>query len=126
MTQATRTYLRNFGLAMAAYVVILLGVVTVLPATAGSVWRFPLVLLPIVPIGFGLRAFLNYLEQMDELQQRVQLAGIAFAAGATGMVSFVYGFLELAGLPRISWIWIFPMLIILWGIGVGVASRRYR
>ncbi len=79
-----------------------------------------------IPIGFALRAYLIFLNGADELQRRIQLNGVAFAAGATGMVTLTYGFLENAGFPTLSWIWIFPMIIAFWGIGSAVAERRYK
>jgi hypothetical protein len=32
------------------------------------------------------------------------LAGLAFAAGTIGLLTFTYGLLEIAGLPHISWV----------------------
>lgn len=126
MNQAAKTYAREFVIAMVLYIVLLISVVLLLRNIEGTVWRALLAVLPVIPVGFGMSAFIRFLNRMDELQQRIQLAGIAFAAGAVGMLSFTYGFLELAGFPRISWLWIFPALIMLWGLGVAVASRRYQ
>lgn len=84
---------------------------------------------PIVPILFGLRTLSSSLNQMDELQRRIQLNAIAFAAGTTGMITVTYGFLENAGFPHLllfSWIWIFPMLIAIWGINLPIIGWRYR
>ncbi len=63
---------------------------------------------------------------MDELQRRIQLEAFAFSFGATGIVTFSYGLLTYVGFPVISWVWIFPLMVALWGISQGVAVRRYR
>lgn len=63
---------------------------------------------------------------MDELQRRIQLEGIAFAAGGAAILIFAYGFLESAGLPRLSLIWVFPLIVALWGLGLALASARHR
>jgi hypothetical protein len=126
MSQASKTYVREFGSAMTAYVVMLIGVIWLLPQLGDSPLRYGLAILPAVPVGPGVAAFIRYLGRMDELQQRIQLAGLAFAAGTIGLLTFTYGLLEIAGLPHISWVWIFPAMILLWGLGTAVASRRYQ
>ena len=42
------------------------------------------------------------------------------------LIPFAYGFLENAGFPQLSYIWVFPVMIALWGIGGAIALRRYR
>ena len=125
-TKPIRTYVRTFGIAMILYAAMLTGAVLLLPYVGGSPWRYLLVLLPVVPVVFGLRAMLRFVEQMDELQRRIQLAGLAFACALVAMLTFAYGFLELAGFPRLSWIWILPLTLMLWGLGTALASRRYQ
>jgi len=63
---------------------------------------------------------------MDELGRRIQLEALAFGFGTAGFVTFAYGFLESAGFPQLSYVWVFPTMIALWGIGGAVASYRYR
>ena len=89
-------------------------------------WRIPLALIPVIPILFAMRAFMRFFSNMDELQRRIQLEAFAFSFGATGIVTFSYGLLTDVGFPAISWTWIFPLMIALWGIGQGIAVRRYR
>ena len=126
MCQASKTYMREFGSAMTAYVVMLIGVIWLLPQLGDSPWRYLLAVLPAIPVGLGMVAFIRYLGRMDELQQRIQLAGLAFATGTIGLLTFTYGLLEITGLPHISWVWIFPAMILLWGLGTAVASRKYQ
>jgi hypothetical protein len=125
MNQAGKRYMIEFGTSMIAYTVVLMASIWVLNRTPDGPWRIVLAVLPVVPMLFALIAFLRFLSRMDELQQRIQLQAIGFAAGATGMITITVGFLENAGLPQPSWIWVFPMLIALWGFGVAFASRRY-
>jgi len=118
-------YVREFGLAMAAYVVVLLASVSLLERVDQPV-KTLVALVPLVPAGFALMAYLRFLTRMDELGRRIQLEALAFGFGAAGMLTFAYGFLENAGFPRISYTWVFPLMIVLWGIGGAVATRRYR
>jgi len=122
---ASFAYVREFGLAMAAYVVVLLASVSLLERVDQPV-KTLVALVPLVPAVFALMAYLRFLTRMDELGRRIQLEALAFGFGAAGMLTFAYGFLENAGFPRISYTWVFPLMIVLWGIGGAVATRRYR
>jgi hypothetical protein len=127
MNKAGKAYIIEFGLAMiVAYPVVLILSVMLLQRYPESIWRVPLALAPVIPPLFGMRAFLRFLGRMDELERRIQLEAIGFAFGVTLVVVMTAGFLENAGVPRVSGIWIGPLMIALWGIGAALASRRYR
>lgn len=126
MNQASKTYARDFTISMIAYVIIIIVSRLILDNLGDSPWRYPIALLPVVPVIFLILAFLRYLSGIDELQQRIQLQAIGFAAGTTGLLTFAYGFLELLGFPRFSTFLIFPMIIMLWGLGLSYFSRRYQ
>lgn len=127
MSQVGRNYMHRLLTAMVVYVVALIISIILLRNVTDTTVRIVLALLPVVPIGFGLRAFMLFLSQIDELGQRIQLQGIAFAAGATGMLTMTYGFLEaMLDFPHIPLIWVFPLQIVLWGLGVAFATRRYQ
>lgn len=126
VNQSSKRYTWEFGGSMLAYVLVLIASLWMLQWVSDSPWRILLALLPVIPVIFALIAFLRYLSRMDELQQRIQLNAIGFAAGATGLVTFTYGFLENVGFPHLSWIWILPMMIFFWGMGGAIASWRYR
>jgi hypothetical protein len=124
---ASKLYMREFWAAMAAYVVVLPVSITLIIASPPSAWwRIPLALAPVIPVLFVLRAFLRFFSRMDELQRRIQLEAFAFSFGATGVVTFSYGCLVYVGFPNLSWVYIFPLMIALWGIGAAVATRRYQ
>ncbi len=119
-------YLKEFSLSMAAYALAVLLAAQSLPRLEGLALRAAVSLLPVLPMVFALRAYLRYLADADELQQRIHLLAVAFAAGAVGMLTFALSFLENAGLPRFSLVWVFPALIGFWGLGIAWQSRRYR
>jgi hypothetical protein len=126
MKAAGRRYLVEFGGAMAAYTVLLIVSVTVLQAGGVGGWRYAIALLPVIPLPFGILAFLRLMRKMDELQRRIQLEAIGFAFGTTMLITITMGFLENAGLPRMSWIWVTPLMIALWSLGRLAANRHYR
>jgi hypothetical protein len=122
---AAIAYTREFGLSMAAYVVSL-PVSLALLDKVDQPLKAVVALIPLIPAGFALVAYLRFLRRMDELGRRIQLEALAFAFGAAGMLTLAYGFLENAGFPQLSYIWVFPTMIALWGIGGAIASYRYR
>ncbi|MEA2662736.1 MAG: hypothetical protein QOH08_2308 [Chloroflexota bacterium] len=122
---ASRAYTREFFIAMAGYVVAVLVTVKLTPSI-DPVLRVPFVLIPLIPMAFALRAYLRYLGRMDELGRRIQLEALAIGFGAAGMLTFAYGFLENAGFPQLSYVFVFPLMLFMWGIGGVIASRRYQ
>lgn len=126
MNAAARAYMIQFFGAMAAYVVLLLLSIYLLQHNPTAPWRGVVAALPAIPAALGLLAFVRYLGRMDELQRRVQLDAIAFAAGATALITFTWGLLENAGFPQLSLIWVTPLMAALWGIAAGISAQRYR
>ena len=122
---ASRAYTRELLIAMVAYVIAVLVTVRLTP-DVDPVIRVPFVLIPLIPSAFALRAYLRYLGRMDELGRRIQLEALAIGFGAAGMLTFAYGFLENAGFPQLSYVFVFPLMMALWGIGGAIAARRYR
>ncbi len=125
MEKVMRQYVVQFSVAMAAYMVVLVVSILIIEANPGSLWRVPLALAPVVPVLFALWAFVRFLRGTDELQRQIHFEAIAFAAGATGILTFTYGFLENVGFPHLNPIWVLPLLIGLWGMGVAITGRRY-
>ena len=126
MNTASKLYLREFAISMSAYVIVIIGSVSLIKVMPeSSVLRVPIAISPVVPICFVLLAFLRYLSRIDELQQRIQLQAIGFAAGAISMLSFAYGLLENVGLPPLSVVYVFPATILLWGLAVSSLSHKY-
>lgn len=126
MAKAEKQYLVRFGSAMLIYVIVLPLAIILSRRIDPSPWRYALMLLPTIPIFAAMLAFLRYFESMDELQKRIQLYALAVSAGGTAVFGMTYGMLEVAGLPHLLWIWVFPIVVGLWGLGTAIASRRYR
>jgi hypothetical protein len=122
---AARAYTRELGFAMAAYVIVVLVSIKLVGGLEQPT-KTLVALTPLVPAALALFAYLRFLSRMDELGRRIQLEALAFGFGAAGMLTFAYGFLENAGFPQLSYIWVFPLMIALWGIGGAIASYRYR
>src|SRR5215471_15537895 len=126
MKQAVRWYLLAMGLPLAAYVVVLVGVIKILQNFELGPFKYLLVLTPMLPLVFVITAVLRALRMADELQRRIHLEALAIAFAASAFVTFAYGFLEGAGLPHIGWIYVWPVMGTFWIIGGQIARLRYR
>jgi hypothetical protein len=116
----------EFGLAMLAYMMVLVGSVVVVQANPEAGWRYFVVLLPVAPAGFVVWLFVRALARLDEMQKRIQLQAFGFSLGATALVTFGYGFLEGAGLPHLNWTYLLPLMAVLWALGAAIFTWRYR
>jgi len=124
--QVMQRYLKEFFFAMSMYVVVLIASVTLLnnyEFTRG--WQIIISITPALPVFFVIVALMRMLMDSDELQQRVHLLATTFSAVLTGLITFSYGFLENVGFPKFPTFGVFPMLFVLWGIGLSYFTKRY-
>ena len=63
---------------------------------------------------------------LDELQRRVQFEAVATAGVLTCMLSFAWGMLEMAGLPKLPIVLVMPLFSAAYGFGVWRATRKYQ
>ena len=125
--EVQKRYFKEFGISMGFYFVLLIGSVTVLtnfelPKAA----QIAITLIPVIPTIFVLLAVMRALRDSDELQQKIQLQAVTFSAIVTGLITFTYGFLENVGFPHLPLLFIFPLMLALWGIGAGIFARNYQ
>ncbi|RUT26553.1 hypothetical protein C0V97_05845 [Asaia sp. W19] len=71
-------------------------------------------------------AILRGLHRMDELQRRIQFDAIAVSFLGTALITFGWGFGEVAGLPPLRAFAVWPIMGGLWFVSVFFASRKYR
>jgi hypothetical protein len=122
----TRTYLKEFAVAMLAYLLVLPASIVAIQHHPHVWWRLPVALAPILPLLLLLRAIVRFFRRLDELQRRIQLDALAFAFAGSALLTFTYGLLENVGFPRLSYGYVWSVMGVLWGIGTAVAKRRYR
>jgi hypothetical protein len=116
----------EFGLAMLAYLMVLVGSVIVVQANAGAAWRYYVAVLPVLPAALVIWLFVRALARLDEMQKRIQMEAFGFALGTTALLTFGYGFLEGVGLPHLNWTYLLPLMAVLWGVGTAIFKWRYR
>lgn len=121
-----RVYLLRLSLAFLAYLAVLYLSVAFIRSHPFTPWRLPIAVSPVIPALYAVVAFARYLGSMDELQRHIQLEAMAFAFGGTAIGTFGYGFLERVGLPHLNWLYVWPFMVLFWGIGLLLANRRYQ
>jgi hypothetical protein len=122
-----RQYFIELGAGLVLYAILLVGSLHVLHAGGVTgLWRPVVSLVPMIAAAWCCWAILRQLRRMDEFQLRVQLEALAFAFAGTALLTFGYGFLEVAGYRLISMFFVWPLMAVLWEIGLLLARRRYQ
>jgi len=125
MDANNKRYLLEFGSSMAGYSIVVPLSIWLLRGHEHTPLGYVIAFLPIIPSIFALLAFLRFFRGLDELQRRIQLEAVVFSFLGTCFITLTWAFQQNAGLPRFDVSWVAPLLIGLWGIGVGIAKRRY-
>lgn len=127
---AKKAYQLRTMIAMAVYTAVVM--MTLPAARSSSDWpvKSLLALLPILPLLYVIWLMAERVRHADELEQRTHLVGFGFAAAAVSIFSLVGGFLAAAKVlsPEActaALVWVFPVLMICYGIGRQWVARRY-
>ena len=124
-----RRYSREMMIAMSAYVVLLVLSILLLKRVEGTALRACIALLPVPPIAMTLRAMIRYIRDADELQQRIELQAVSFAAAFVSLLYLTGGLLQSARVLDVAasaaMIWVFPLVCLTYGLAKIVVSRRY-
>jgi len=88
--------------------------------------RVLLSLAPMLPAIFICFVIVRSIAELDEMQRKVQFEALALAFAGTALITFGYGFLEGAGLPKLSMFAVWPVMASLWVGGVIFGNVRYR
>jgi len=125
-----RSYDVRVMLAMAVYVAVFLTVWPQVRGTADPLLKTVCALLPVLPLVYVVWLMAQRVLRSDELEQRTHLIGIGVAAAVVALVSIVAGFLAAAGLlsldtTSVVLVWIFPLLLLVYGAVRSYAARRY-
>ena len=116
----------QFGFAILAYLMVLVGSITVVQANPTASWKYGVAVLPVIPAGLVIFLTVRALGRLDEVQKRTQMQALGFSMAATGLLTFAYGFLEGVGLPHLNSTFVLPLMAVLWGLGLLVLNLRYR
>ena len=119
---------RQFALGMVLYAV-------VITATSlfsnrlelPQVLNVVLALLPMILAVWAMLGWIRAVRSFGELQQRILGEGLYWALGLTSALTFSYGLLEAyAELPKVSMLYVWPLINVTFIVGQALARRRYR
>ncbi len=119
-----RRYRYEILAAAATYCALTIISVRVVDQFHGSA-RVGVALLPIIGVLLMVAALVRFGLRMDELQRQTVLGACAVSLIFTVVVTMVLGFLENAGLPRLSMTYVWPIAAIAWGIALPFVRRRF-
>ncbi len=123
-----RRYMGNMAVASVLYTAAVFGGAFAIRDDDASQWvAIGAALLPLLPALLMLRAYLIFLNGLDEFQRRIQTDAMLVSAAIVGFGSFAYGFLEeWADFPHLPLIWVLPALIGIWGLAACIIRLRYK
>ena len=91
--------------------------------------RAVVAVLPALAILMLMRAALRYLREIDELQRRIETEAIGVASLLLSVLYFAGGLLQKAKVIDVgaasAMIWVFPLLMLFYGIAKYVFTKRY-
>ena len=116
----------QFAFALLAFLMVLVGAVTVVEANSHVSWSYYVALVPILPAGLVIWLFVRALSRLEEVQKRMQIQALGFSMSATAILTFGYGFFEGAGWPQLNGTLILPLMALLWGVGMVALSVKVR
>lgn len=119
-----RRYLVEFAVSMLLYIGLLLLTTQLLRVYPQGWAHVLLALIPLVAVVLLFIAVLRYMLHTDEMLRRLHVLAFAIAAGATAFLALTWGFLETAGLPKLSAFWTFACIDVIWGVSFLVLQRR--
>lgn len=121
-----KRYLVELTLALLVYIATLLLSMYLMPGMDSSAGRIAVSLIPVIPLIVTALVVIRQLRRLDELSQRIQLNALGIAFVCTALITFSYGFLEIAGLPRLSMFAVWPIMGSVWLVATLLGNRRYQ
>jgi hypothetical protein len=116
-----RYYVELF-IAALVYIALSIACVRLIPTTDEPVPRALTGLAPALGIGLIFIAIVRWVRRADEFQRARLLESFAVVAAATGFWTWSYGFLEVAGFPRLSMFWVWSVMVAVWLVWSGARA----
>lgn len=118
-------YLRDFVPGIVGYAIVLAVVLPLVGDRVEGPGEWALLMLPIVPALWVLRAVLLHLRRIDEYQRLLQLEALAAGFGVAMIASLTLGFVGVGGVATRAAGWIvYGAGMAAWGLVAAVQGRR--
>ena len=128
-TLKNRLYFKELGAALVGYAIILGGALHLAPGLEPGVLRTAVYLSPMAAMLLAVWAIVRHYRRCDEYVRKSLLEIMSVSAGVTAGWTFTYGFMELAGYPRLSMFTVWPVMGAVWlvlALSRSAAGRRAR
>ena len=79
-----------------------------------------------VLMAFVIFVTVGAIRRLDELQLRIHYEAIAISFAGTAAIVTAWRFIERAGAPGFDGLWLWPLMVLLWAIGLAIRHGRYR
>ena len=112
--EAGRRYMVELFSSLAIYGVVLTAVLSYAPGVTDKALRTVLMVSPMLGFCLAVWAIARQFGRMDEYQSLRGLQALAISAAVTAGWTFTYGFLELAGYPKLSMFTVWPVMGAVW------------
>lgn len=117
-------YLRDFLPSMVGYAIVLAVALSLINDEVDRLWEWALVMAPIVPALWGVRAIVRHLRRVDEYQRMIQLEAMAAAFGVSMVAAITIGFVGVAGTATVLAGWIvYSVGMLSWAVVVALRAR---
>lgn len=113
-TVTNRRYQKELGFALLLYMALLVGALLLSADMQAGALRTALLLSPMLALALAVRAIVRLVRDTDEFLRKSMLEQLAIAAAGTAGITFTYGFLEMAGFPKLSMFMVWPLMGALW------------
>jgi len=113
-TVTNRRYQKELGFALLLYMALLVGALLLSADMQTGALRTVLLLSPMLAFALAVRAIVRLVRDTDEFLRKSMLEQLAIAAAGTAGITFTYGFLEMAGFPKLSMFMVWPLMGALW------------
>ena len=123
-SKALVNYQLTFWASIVVYVGVLFASISFLKHAPTGPLLYVAAIAPMVPLAGVFAAVTRYLMQSDEFVRQTTVTSLAVAGGITAMFVLTCGFLENAGLPRVS-MWIIWMVYALSFGAAACVVRKY-
>lgn len=111
------------GLSLLYVLLILLVRVWLQPLEPGP-GKYMLAVVPALPVALGWPVFSRFVTSMDEMYRKIAGDALQTTFGITAVTTFAYGWLEFEGAPSVSFTLIFPFMMAVYGIVLGLGVWR--
>lgn len=109
-----RRYQKELAFALLLYMALLVGALVLSTGMEAGALRTALLLSPMLAFALAVRAIVRLVRDTDEFLRKSMLEQLAMAAAGTAGITFTYGFLEVAGFPKLSMFVVWPLMGALW------------